>query len=180
MASLPMPDQKAKEVPFMRTRRLKTAVFTFSLFCALVLSGPLMAQDTAAPPAAAEAGDAATTPTLPPAFDPVTAPPATTTAAPAAPAAPDPCAAFAASADSYLMCQDRMQKMERMKEANQRRLQKPAPAVDPAAEKAAAEAKAAADAKAKELADKVDALEKELNKKERRNDRLIRKLKDKD
>lgn len=81
------------------------------------------------PPTApvAPVAPAPTTPTLPPAFGqnavaPVPAPAAVPQAAPTTPPVKDPCAAYMNSYDSYNLCQDRIKKIERMKEAMQKRV----------------------------------------------------------
>lgn len=69
----------------------------------------------------------------------------------APPPAPDPCAAYMASYESYVVCQDRMLKIQRMKEAKEKRNAPPpapvaapaAPVIDPAIAAAAAAAAAA-------------------------------------
>lgn len=67
------------------------------------------------------------------------------------PPAPDPCAAYMASYESYVVCQDRTLKIQRMKEAKEKRNAPPpapaaapaAPVIDPAIAAAAAAAAAA-------------------------------------
>lgn len=111
---------------------------------------------TASPPARAE-----TPPTLPPVFDTVRA---SEPAKPEEPAVADPCADFAGSHDSYNMCQDRIKKIERMRDAKNRRMGiTPQPAVLP--EKQVTPEEAAQDA-AKAAGEKVDELEKKLKEKE--------------
>lgn len=68
-------------------------------------------------------------PTLPPVFDTVRAAEGQDTAQPAV---ADPCADFAGSYDGYNMCQDRIKKIERMRDAKHRRMGT-VPAVAPAA-----------------------------------------------
>lgn len=109
---------------------------------------------TAAPPVRAEP------PTLPPVFDTVrTSEPEK----PEEPAVADPCADFADSYDAYNICQDRMKKIERMRDAKNRRMGiSPAPApTAPEAEKPLTPEEAA-----KQAAEKVEELEKKLQEKE--------------
>ena len=72
------------------------------------------------------------TPRLPPVFDQVTAPPLPADAQPQEPAVYDPCGEHADYPDSYALCRDRMMKIERMRDAQQRRRGTP-PAPAPAA-----------------------------------------------
>jgi len=110
---------------------------------------------TASPPARAEP------PTLPPVFDAVRA---SEPAKQEEPAVADPCADFAGSYDGYNMCQDRIKKIERMRDAKNRRMGiTPQPAVVPEKQLTPEEA---AQGAAKEAGEKVDALERKLKEKE--------------
>jgi hypothetical protein len=92
-------------------------------------------RDPSAPPPALPPGAVAPAqraadpapPTLPPVFDTVRAAESEDTAAPGV---EDPCADFADSYDGYNVCQDRIKKIERMRDAKHRRMgTTPAPAV---------------------------------------------------
>jgi hypothetical protein len=110
---------------------------------------------TASPPVRAEP------PTLPPVFDTVRA---SEPAKQEEPAVADPCADFAGSYDGYNMCQDRIKKIERMRDAKNRRMGiTPQPVVVP--EKQLTPEEAAQEA-AKETSEKVDEIERKLKEKE--------------
>lgn len=82
--------------------------------------------------------------TVPPVFSPMSTTPGTPAAPDAAaavattPAAPDPCAAYMADYSSYTVCQDRVMKYQRMKDAKTKRVESQA-----ATEKKAVDDKAA-------------------------------------
>lgn len=121
-------------------------------------------RDTNTPPPADEGGVTQAQPDLaPPALPPVfstvreSAPHEEDTT----PAVADPCADFTDSYDSYNICQDRVKKIERMRDAKNRRLGiQPAPAAP-----APAPAESAKDM-AKDATDKVEELEQKMKDKE--------------
>lgn len=92
-------------------------------------------------------------PTLPPVFDTVRA---GENEDEKAPAIADPCADFAGSYDAYNVCQDRIKKIERMRDAKNRRM-----GVSPAPAPAAAEKPVTPE----DAAAKVDELERKLQEK---------------
>lgn len=96
---------------------------------------------------------------LPPAFDLVKE---AESPAKDVPAVADPCAAYVSSPSGYSMCQDRIRKIDRMREARDRRAGK-TPAVAPAATD---DTTKTAEEKAKETLEKVEDLEKKLQEKE--------------
>jgi hypothetical protein len=95
-------------------------------------------------------------PTLPPVFDTVRE---AESEDDAQPAVADPCADFADSYDGYNMCQDRIKKIERMRDAKHRRMGT-VPAVAPVAPEPEKPMTA------EDAADKVKALEKKIDEKE--------------
>lgn len=78
------------------------------------------------------------------------------------PAVADPCAAYASSPSGYSMCQDRIRKIDRMREARDRRAGK-TPVVAPAT---ADDTAKTTEEKTKETLEKVEELEKKLQEKE--------------
>lgn len=106
---------------------------------------------------------------LPPAFDMVEPPVTTPAAAPAAPAQAvpqfkDACASYT-NGDAYNMCQDRIKKIERMRDAKNRRMGiESTPVIMPTETTVKTEAET--DQKAKAAIDKVEELEKKLKEKE--------------
>ncbi len=108
-------------------------------------------------------------PSLPPAFETVEPPVTTPAAAPATPeqAVPefkDPCASYG-NGDAYNLCQDRIKKIERMRDAKNRRMGiETTPVIVPT--ETTVKPGTTTDDKAKAAIDKVEELEKKLKEKE--------------
>lgn len=118
------------------------------------------------PAAAARPTTDTAPPSLPPAFDTVVPPVVAPAAAPAAamPQFKDPCASYG-NGDAYNLCQDRIKKIERMRDAKNRRMGvETTPVVVPT--ETTVKTDATADDKAKAAIDKVEELEKKLKEKE--------------
>lgn len=98
-------------------------------------------------------------PMLPPVFSTVKESAAHEEAA--APPVADPCAEFTDSYDSYNVCQDRIKKIERMRDAKNRRL-----GIEPAPAPAPAPAAPTASDTAKQTTEKLEELEQKLKDKE--------------
>lgn len=125
-----------------------TPAFRAAALCAFLFTAagtPARAEQSATPGASAS-------------FDAVTASEQGQAGEAAAPAVPDPCAAFAGSYESYYLCQDRVKRIERMNEAQQRRAGKAGiatPQLEPSVEEKQDDPEA-----------RIEALEKRLQEKE--------------